>query len=400
MPFNFSPIKHIPKLSDIYSCIDVNGHEPEILARLVRDNTEIQGKLFTSLKEIEETGFVNISNLVEKYNNLLYYKHIEECKLVIENGHIFINGYLKDTRNIISKLQELASSNDMMDIDALIEGFVYGKKTTPLIKVMPDYVSFAEKWLSGTESDVDCEEKREIIKHLFEKSRVAILYGAAGTGKTTLVKHISELYADKTQLFLAYTNPAIDSLKRKISPDRGEFSTIASYLSLSNPKTNFDLVVIDECSTVSNKDMAMLLFRLAPKQLLLVGDTYQISSIRFGNWFSIARNFIPKTSVYELEKPYRSNDEGLLTFWSRVREMNLKQDAEDNAVLEADVRQKYSVAPDTSIFERKLEDEIILCLNYDGFYGINNINCFLQESNPNTPIYWGIHAYKGNRQPH
>lgn len=36
----------------------------------------------------------------------------------------------------------------------------------------------------------------------------------------------------------------------------------------------------------------------------------------------------------------------------------------------------------------------ILCLNYDGLYGINNINRFLQSSNPSPEIVWGINTYK------
>ena len=40
------------------------------------------------------------------------------------------------------------------------------------------------------------------------------------------------------------------------------------------------------------------------------------------------------------------------------------------------------------------KDEIILCLNYDGLYGINNINRFLQNSNPSPAIQWGIGLYK------
>lgn len=47
-----------------------------------------------------------------------------------------------------------------------------------------------------------------------------------------------------------------------------------------------------------------------------------------------------------------------------------------------------------SIFERDGEDEIILCLNYDGLYGINNINRFLQNSNPNEKYNLGINSYK------
>lgn len=58
------------------------------------------------------------------------------------------------------------------------------------------------------------------------------------------------------------------------------------------------------------------------------------------------------------------------------------------------VKGKYTVNLDDSIFEHSADDEIILCLNYDGLYGINNINRFLQTSNPNPPISWGINVYK------
>ena len=37
-----------------------------------------------------------------------------------------------------------------------------------------------------------------------------------------------------------------------------------------------------------------------------------------------------------------------------------------------------------------------MCLNYDGLYGINNVNRFLQSSNPNPPFTWGIETYKVN----
>jgi ATP-dependent exoDNAse (exonuclease V) alpha subunit len=54
----------------------------------------------------------------------------------------------------------------------------------------------------------------------------------------------------------------------------------------------------------------------------------------------------------------------------------------------------YSSALDKSILDSQCEDEIILCLNYDGLYGINNINRFLQSANPNDAIRWGASSYK------
>jgi len=147
------------------------------------------------------------------------------------------------------------------------------------------------------------------------------------------------------------------------------------------------LLVIDECSTVSNSDMLKVLRKASFKLLVLVGDVFQIESIRFGNWFSIAKEFVPSTSVFELTKPYRSHNPKLLTLWDRVR--NLDED-----ILEHMTKNDYSITLNDSIFDRSEEDEIILCLNYDGLYGINNINRFLQGNNKNTPKQWGIQTYK------
>ena len=58
------------------------------------------------------------------------------------------------------------------------------------------------------------------------------------------------------------------------------------------------------------------------------------------------------------------------------------------------VRNNYTTILDNALFEKKFEDEIILCLNYDGLYGINNINRFLQCSNQGKAVTWGVSTYK------
>ena len=47
-----------------------------------------------------------------------------------------------------------------------------------------------------------------------------------------------------------------------------------------------------------------------------------------------------------------------------------------------------------SIFNKRDTDEIILCLNYDGLYGINNINKVLQEKNYNIEYNIGVDTFK------
>lgn len=363
MPFNFSPIGHNPKLVDLFSCIGAVTRQHEILARLIRNNTEIKGQLFTSVKNI--SGFDDIASLIKTYNNALWFGHRENCKLVIQNGQIFINGYVNDTQTIITEFRRLSD------------------------KGIQNYSNSIKAWLSTPNNGVDCEEKKDALSRIFENSHVALVYGSAGTGKSTLINHIAHFFADKTKLFLAQTNPAVDNLKRRVTASECTFSTITRFVKKQKNITNYDLLIIDECSTVSNCDMREILAKATFKLLVLVGDSYQISSIRFGNWFSVARSFIPASSVFELTKPYRSHNIHLLTLWDRVRKM-------DDTILELLARQGYSTSLNASIFAPAEADEIILCLNYDGLYGINNINRFLQESNPSVAVQWGLQSYKVN----
>ena len=147
------------------------------------------------------------------------------------------------------------------------------------------------------------------------------------------------------------------------------------------------MLVIDECSTVSNSDMVAVLEKAKFKMLLLVGDTYQIDAIQFGNWFSVLKSFLPESAVFELTKPHRTKDKYLLELWSKVRNM-------DETAKEIIERESYSLKVDASLLSSLEKDEAILCLNYDGLYGINNINRFLQESNPNPAVKWDIQQYK------
>ena len=66
--------------------------------------------------------------------------------------------------------------------------------------------------------------------------------------------------------------------------------TIAKYLYRSK-ELAADLLIVDECSTVSNADMRSILDRGGFRLLLLVGDTHQIEAIRLGTWFETARRF-------------------------------------------------------------------------------------------------------------
>lgn len=360
MPFCTSLIGHNPRYWDLVESLDSSDRAHELLARRVRTNVERHGMLYTPAADLEPLG--DVSQLIAIYNRTLYYKHTER-QLVQDRKYVFIRGYEDDTVAILEKLQEDSTSG--------IHGY------TPAV----------EHWLNEAPRGIDDGVKSDALKHLFSQSKVALIYGAAGTGKSTMVDHIAQYFNDKSKLFLAHTNPAKSNLERKVTAQNSTFRTISSQIYSSSAGTDYDIVVIDECSTVSNSDLLQVLDTTSFKLLVLVGDVYQIESIKFGNWFSIIRSFIPSTSVFELTTPFRTNNTSLLDFWDKVR--NIEPD-----IAEVLARNGYSTALDRSLFEAQRDDEIILCLNYDGLYGINNVNRFLQSSNPNPAITWRASTYK------
>ncbi|WP_415889389.1 ATP-dependent DNA helicase [Neptuniibacter sp. SY11_33] len=359
MPFCTSLPGHNPRFQDLIESLDASGRKHEILARSVKNNVERNGALYTALADVQELG--DITALAYAYNKELYYRHTGR-QLVIENGQVFIREYEDDTAAIVEKLQKFTSSN--------ING----------------YAQAVERWLHETAHGIDDPEKQNSLKQLFSQSCVALVYGAAGTGKSTMVDHIAHYFNDKKKLFLAHTNPATDNLKRKVRSQNSEFRTIKSQI-WNSADQEYDLLIIDECSTVSNADLIKVLEKTKFGLLVLVGDVYQIESIQFGNWFELMPSFLPQSAVFELTTPYRAKNPSLLDFWTKVR--NLEDD-----IAESMVRNCYSRVLDRSLFEAIGHDEIILCLNYDGLYGINNINRFLQSSNLGRATTWREATYK------
>jgi hypothetical protein len=204
MPYCSSLINHKPKRSDIFDCIEPKGREHEIFARFIKNNTENGGQLYTSKKDI--TNFTEIDELINIYNRKLYYRHTSR-KLENYNENIYIKEYEEDAVFIIKKLKELSTQS------------------------IENYEHSVNYWLQSSTYTIDCEEKKIAVKQMFEKSYVALIYGSARTGKSTLIRHISHFFNDNRKLYLANTNPAVDNLKRKVDAANCTFKTIAKFLS-------------------------------------------------------------------------------------------------------------------------------------------------------------------------
>ena len=362
MPFATSLISHNPALNSLFECIDSSGRDHELLARQMKNNAEISHKLYTPAEELID--FVDIESLIEKHNSALWWGH-NRRRLEKQQNHYFISEYRDNAIYIINRLIELSESG--------IDG----------------YSNWARQQMTTGLCQIDSEEKKIIIEGLFDKSSVGLIYGSAGTGKSTLIGNVSNLFSKYDIICLANTNSAVKNLKRRVTSSSSTVETIAKYVGRKNDR-RCNLLILDECSVISNSDMRKILEKTSFELLLLVGDTYQIESISFGNWFEIVQEFLSPACQHVLKDTHRSKNEDLLELWKKVRKM-------DNELLEHITRNNYSSVLDESLFDSySTDDEVILCPNYDGLYGINNINRFLQKSNPSAPIEWGIQKYKVN----
>ena len=155
-------------------------------------------------------------------------------------------------------------------------------------------------------------EKAAALGQLF-RSRLSVLIGAAGTGKTTLLRMLCSLpgLAEKGLLLLAPTGKARVRLEDQTGM-RGTGQTLAQFLIRrqrydgetgtyrSNPRAprcgDYRTVIVDECSMLTEEQLAALFDSLSNvERLVLVGDPRQLPPIGAGRPFvDIVRELEPE----------------------------------------------------------------------------------------------------------
>lgn len=151
------------------------------------------------------------------------------------------------------------------------------------------------------------------------------VFGYAGTGKTTLAKHLAE-GVDGDVLFGAFTGKAALVLRRKGCPGA---STIHSMiytikqgslggapefvLDHNSPARNAALIIIDECSMVDDELGADLLSFGRP--VLVLGDPAQLPPVKGGGFFTEHKPDIMLTEIHR-----QARDNPIIALSQTVRE--------------------------------------------------------------------------------
>ncbi|MEG6445612.1 AAA family ATPase [Enterobacter roggenkampii] len=168
------------------------------------------------------------------------------------------------------------------------------------------------------------QEKAAALEILY-KSGVSVLMGAAGTGKSTLLKALCNIDSVKTKgiLLLAPTGKARVRLEQT-SGMAGKGKTIAQFL---NGLDRYDgktgryyvnegadrsavhsTVIIDECSMLTEEQLAALLDSLeSVDRLILVGDPKQLPPIGAGRPYVDIVNFLKPENIDSLATRVSNN---------------------------------------------------------------------------------------------
>lgn len=330
----------------------------------IRHLINTTGELYFPKQDIE---YPNKGQTIEQYNSLLSDWDVAHgVSLKEDDGYVYIDEYVDHTIYILRKLLELTQ---------------YGNDGQSQLN--------RQFLKSVTEGAMD-QSKKVAIENAFVNSKIMVIYGAAGTGKTTLMNYLSNLMDGRSKLFLTKTHTALENLKRRIeSPGRfSEFSSIDKVTHCTEP-IDYDLVFIDECSTIDNRTFVQVLQKLSEDTLvILAGDIYQIESIDFGNWFFYAKDILPGKSVVELTSTWRTQDALIQGLWEEVRFK--RPFITEKLVIDGPFSENIS----KNIFERRDDDEVVLCLNYDGKFGLNSINSYFQDANTSPAFFWQEWRYK------
>ena len=226
-----------------------------------------------------------IVNNVNKFLNIDYNNYDEIFKNLEDMDYIVIDGddyYLEDIWNAEANISER----------------LYDMASKPLKKYknLNNLLLELEKINDIKYND---EQKKAIVKAL--ESNILIITGGPGTGKTTIIKAITELYQHVNKLdydefteHLALLAPTGRASKRMSESTFLPASTIHRFLKWNKETLEFmvneenkslvDLVIVDEVSMIDINLFDSLLKGLKRNvKLILVGDYDQLPSVGPGN---------------------------------------------------------------------------------------------------------------------
>ena len=267
---------------------------------------------------------------------------------------------------------------------------------------------YLDKKLESTIRDIEKnfgyfynEEQLEAIRLSYIKN-ILVITGGPGTGKTTIINTICELYRQMNKLSydkladkIALLAPTGRASKRISESTNLPASTIHRFLKWNKESNKFgineyhkssvDFVIIDEFSMVDTYLFDSLLKGLRyDTRIVIVGDYNQLPSVGSGQ---LLKDMIESNSlnIVKLEKLYRQKENSnIISLAYQINENKLDQTIfnKNDDLIFIPVPQNKVAEEITNIASNYIDSEIkpqILAPMYMGINGIDNINVALQN---------------------
>ena len=339
------------------------------------------GDTYLNYEEINN----GINNFLEKEIDVDIFEKIinslnKNGQIIIEDDKYFLKEYYDSENRIAEIVYYLVNKKDI------------------------NYNDF-EKELSALELhfDVKYNQKQiEAIKNAIFKN-FSIITGSPGTGKTTIVQAIVELYRkkngysyDELQKHLALLAPTGRASKKLSEACLYPASTIHRFLKWNKEdnsfiinernKSNVDFVIVDEVSMIDTQLLDNLLKGLSKNvKIVFIGDYNQLESVSPGK---ILKDLIDSDmiNVTYLTEIYRQKDNSYIsTLAKEINDNDLSEyfleKKDDYSFIQTDnIKEKVTGVCLKAIEKGLTCDDIqVLCPMYKTENGIDNLNKILQE---------------------
>jgi len=265
---------------------------------------------------IEETAIEEKNNKIVKLDQLLVYQSISK---MVANETISV----LDETTVTLPFLKFAEEN-ILSILSKKSNYKSGLKIT---SSLDKYIIEKEEELGFSFSD----NQKEAIAKVNEDKKAFILYGYAGTGKSTISKAILDLlskqyYHDKI-LCCALSGIASDRIRKTTGYEAATIQSLLVKCKVSGHPLNCDVLLIDEASMVNSEIMYRIIKAVSERTvIILVGDPAQLPPIGAGNPFS---DLIDSKQIeaVELTQIYRQSEDSVITlFANQVREACVPED--------------------------------------------------------------------------
>jgi exodeoxyribonuclease V alpha subunit len=271
----------------------------------VLDTARVSGHCFLPEDELVPVAvsLLNVSaSLVQPALNLL-----ASTRLAVREGEsVYLRHMYEDERGAARILAALAA----------------GEGKTVLVDV-----ERAIQWVEMRQRIALSPEQREAVAKAVD-SKVLVVTGGPGTGKTTIVRSLLDIL-EKKGLHIELAAPTGRAAKRMEAATGREARTIHRLLEFSPKEGGFlrnaenpldlDLLVVDECSMVDISLAHQLLSALpASARLFLVGDVDQLPSVGPGNVLMdiIASETVPTVWLKTIFR--QAEESGIITNAHRI----------------------------------------------------------------------------------